>query len=138
MKAVIRGHIEIVKVLLKNGDAARTINGMNNDGRTAFMLASDYGHTEIVNILQEYKFMGSKQDDHGPELWGMTLEQIENILNDPNVDRTQTMREVVENFIKPKTKGKGVGYALQVNRKKPLLAKTMVSVSLILHVFIYD
>ena len=129
------GHTEIVKILINNG-AGETVGEKSNKGNTAFMIANQKGHTEIVNFLARYNFMGSNQEGYGPELWAMTLEQIENILNDPNVNRIQTMREVVKNFIKPKTEGKGVGYALHLNREKPLLAKTMVSVSMIL--FIYD
>jgi ankyrin repeat protein len=49
MLASFRDHIEIAQALLvagANKDAA------NNNGRTALMIASSYGHSEIVALLK--------------------------------------------------------------------------------------
>ena len=57
----------------------------------------------------DHTFRGAPQDGLGPELWGITLEQLEAI-ND-SVPRHYTMRDVVEHFVKPKTARTGLGDA---------------------------
>ena len=74
-------------------------------------------------------FLGATQKCHGPEMWGITLEQIKQLQNYPLIDPETTMREVVKRIIIPMTKGKGFGYALLINQAKPLKAKVMISVS---------
>ena len=67
--------------------------------------------TEGLEEVEEHDhtFRGAPQDGLGPELWGITLEQLEAI-ND-SVPRHYTMRDVVEHFVKPKTARTGIGYA---------------------------
>ena len=89
---------------------------------------------KLTDSFQEGKgatlgFLGSTQKGHGPEMWGITLDQIKYICNNPKVHWETTMRDVVEIVIKPATKGLGIGYSLLVNQDKPLRAKVMVSVS---------
>ena len=74
-------------------------------------------------------FQGATQKGYGPEMWGLTLEQIKFICQHPLIKPEATMREVVEVAIKPITKGLGISYALLVNQYRPLRAKVMVSVS---------
>ena len=59
----------------------------------------------------------------------MSLQQIQNVLNHPLIEKYTTMREVVELVVKPVTKQTGVSYALLSNQDKPLHADVMVSVS---------
>lgn len=76
-------------------------------------------------------FRGATQNGWGPEYWGITLHQMENILNHPCVTPDTTTKEMVEIAIKPATKGCGLGYALLLNsEKEPLHAEVFVSVSL--------
>jgi len=83
-------------------------------------------------------FLGAKQQGCGPEVWGITLDQLDAIRFDPKYLKPQkdiygrhtsgmTMRDVVERIVKPATAGKGVGYALLKNLEKPLLCRVMVS-----------
>ena len=74
-------------------------------------------------------FKGKPQKGWGPEWWGITLDQMEDIMSHPDIDRYTTMQQVVEIFIKPATKKLGVGYALLMNQHKPLHADIMVLVS---------
>ena len=74
-------------------------------------------------------FQGATQNGYGPEMWGLTLNQIKAICEYPKIKSDTTMRQVVELAIKPLTKNLGIGYALLVNQHKPLRAKVMVSVS---------
>ncbi len=79
----------------------------------------------------KFGFKGAVQKGYGPELCGITLKQIKDLLLHPKIDENSTMEEVVERVIKPITKDCGMSYALLVNRKKPLHARVMVSVSAI-------
>ena len=72
-----------------------------------------------------FGFRGARQDGIGPEEWGITLEQLATL--EDAVARTDTMRAVVEDFVKPWTAGSGTGYALKLNRSSPLRAAIMVS-----------
>ena len=74
-------------------------------------------------------FQGATQKGYGPELWGITLQQIIDITHHPDITPHTSMRDVVEIAIKPATKGLGIGYSLLVNQDKPLRARVMVSVS---------
>ena len=74
-------------------------------------------------------FKGATQQGYGPELWGITLQQIIDITHHPDINYGTTMRDVVEIAIKPATKELGIGYSLLVNQDKPLRARVMVSVS---------
>lgn len=76
----------------------------------------------------QYEFNGSMQRGYGPEMWGVTLEQMEDILKKhPDITHDTLMRDVVKMVVKPATQGSGIGYALLVNQNKPLRAKVMVS-----------
>jgi len=72
-------------------------------------------------------FLGAKQIGLGPEMCGITLEQLKSILELPGFTETMTMWDVVQKFIKPATKGTGLSYALTLNKQKPLRATYMVS-----------
>ena len=74
-------------------------------------------------------FQGATQNGYGPEMWGLTLDQIKAIREKSGIKSDTTMRELVNLVVKPATKGLGIGYALLVNQDKPLRAKVMVSVS---------
>lgn len=76
----------------------------------------------------KYEFKGSMQRGYGPEMWGVTLGQMEDILKKhPDITHDTLMRDVVKIVIKPATRGYGIGYGLLVNQNKPLRAKVMVS-----------
>merc|ERR1740124_282734 len=81
------------------------------------------------NTIKEPKlgFRGATQIGFGPEMCGITLEQMEEIHSHPLVHDESTMRDVVNLVIKPSTKSRGVGYALLRNHKQPLHADVMVS-----------
>ena len=78
-----------------------------------------YGH--------DLGFQGMQQKNLGPEFWGITLEQLEAVLELPGYDPDMKMYDVVNTLIKPITKGTGTGYALFLNNDKPLRAKQMTS-----------
>ena len=73
--------------------------------------AANGTETEELQGVEEHDhtFRGAPQDGFGPELWGITLEQLEEI--NGAVPRNYTMRDVVEHFVKPKTARTGTGYA---------------------------
>ena len=75
------------------------------------------------------EFKGETQRGWSPEYCGMTLQQIQNVLNHPCINEYSTMRDVVEFVVKPAMKQTGVSYALLLNQDKPLHADVMVSVS---------
>ena len=74
-------------------------------------------------------FQGQTQKGWGPEYCGITLHQLENILNHPCVTPDTNMRDIVRLVVKPGTIGCGMGYALLLNQQKPLYTKTMIQVS---------
>ena len=55
------GHIERVKQLLDGGDA--TVDVKHENGRTSLMLASEYGHTDVVRLLLD---RGAPVDEREP------------------------------------------------------------------------
>ncbi len=75
----------------------------------------------------DLQFKGVKQNGLGPEMWGITLDQLLAVKNLHGYDESMLMYDVVEKLIKPITKGKGIGYALLINSEKPLRAKIMTS-----------
>ena len=105
-------------------------------------MSSNNLNLQLTDSFQEgngptHNFQGETQRGHGPEMWGMTLEQIKHVLDlarsekhPCGLDNWSTMRDVVKCFIKPATNKLGVGYALAINQAKPLKAAVMVSVSL--------
>ena len=76
---------------------------------------------------ENLEFKGSKQNDFGPEFWGISMEQLIAIKDLPGYNEEMKMYNVVETLIKPLTKGKGMGYSLLINKEKPLRAKQMIS-----------
>lgn len=78
---------------------------------------------------------GAAQMGLGPHLWGITLEQLLGLRHDvaEHYDSKQedasckSMRDVVDDVIKPRTRGRGIGYALLLNSERPIQAKYMVS-----------
>lgn len=75
----------------------------------------------------ELQFEGTKQNELGPEMWGITIEQLIAVKDLDGYNESMLMYEVVEKLIKPQTKGKGIGYSLLLNSENPLRAKLMVS-----------
>mmetsp|Transcript_81892 Transcript_81892/g.210980 ORF Transcript_81892/g.210980 Transcript_81892/m.210980 type:complete len:603 (-) Transcript_81892:94-1902(-) len=66
-----------------------------------------------------------------PEKWGVTLGQLRDLLDecrcDPNWNSANSVRTLVEQYIIPKTRGHGIGYALMVNQDEPKEVSVMVS-----------
>ena len=63
MIASLRGHIEIVRLLLERG--AQTDWKDNNDGYTALMIASIYSNTEMVRLLLKHGTEVNLQSHYG-------------------------------------------------------------------------
>jgi len=68
--------------------------------------------------------------------WGVTLNQIIDLQNQIEKDwpsgkysLTFTVNDVVDKYVKPMTKGKGVGYALLKNQKKTVKISVLVEIS---------
>lgn len=61
MFAAIKGHSDIVKVLLDNGS---DINAKNDDGKTALMLAAIKGHTNVVKQILHNKAIDVNAKDN--------------------------------------------------------------------------
>lgn len=57
------GQREIVRLLLDQQDVL--VNGVDNDGETALMVAATVGHKPIVDMLLEKKADVNRQDDDG-------------------------------------------------------------------------
>jgi hypothetical protein len=88
----------------------------------------DYGLEEARKEYgQNLGFQGKPQHGYGPEYWGITLEQLEQVKDLPGYESNMTMYEVVQTLIKPLTKGTGMGFALFLNKERPLRAKQMTS-----------
>jgi len=83
------------------------------------LASKKYGH--------DLGFEGAKQNGLGPEMWGITLEQIKEICKHPKYDETMSMYDVVNNIVKPMTAGTGMSYALHCNKESPKCARIMVS-----------
>jgi len=85
----------------------------------------------ILKLVEEYGddlgFQGAKQNEVGPHMWGITLEQLRTVTEDPAYEESMSMYDVVNKVIKPKTEGTGMGYALHLNQDEPLRAKVMIS-----------
>jgi hypothetical protein len=60
-------------------------------------------------------------------MWGITMEQINDICKHPNYDESMSMYDVVNNIVKPTTAGTGLSYALLCNKESPVRARVMVS-----------
>lgn len=88
----------------------------------------------------QHGFVGALQAGWGPEHWGVTLAQMEELMTDPSYvaeevsgslwvadKRGSTMREVVQQIVIRQTAGTGLGYAMNVNCDSPLRASVMVS-----------
>lgn len=63
--------------------------------------------------------------------WGISRAQCQELLRllrkDPNWDSRYTMEQLVTEYIVPKTRGSGLGYALWKNREKPKEANVVVT-----------
>lgn len=87
---------------------------------------------------KDASFGGANQKGKDPPLWGITLEQMKEVVNHPKfrknnyiygklVNRGFNMYDVAKHIIKPATQGKGMGYSLMKNQDKPLKANIMIS-----------
>jgi ankyrin repeat protein len=56
MSAAFKGHLEVVKELLKHG---AKVKGADKDGWTPLKIAAKYGHMDVVEELQK----------HGASVW---------------------------------------------------------------------
>jgi hypothetical protein len=91
------------------------INFIEEDLVNLSMLSSGCGDSGL-------DFLGALQQGCGPELCGITLQQLQDIPNGPK----DTTRDIVEQHLKLRTAGKGVGYALLLNAVNPLRPRTVV------------
>lgn len=70
-----------------------------------------------------------------PDMWGISMQQLHALRRDVQAfyeakgeaAADKSMRDVVEDIIKPTTRDMGVGYALLLNRERPVRAQYMVS-----------
>lgn len=69
------------------------------------------------------------QYGYRPELWGLTLEQIQEIKAHKRYKPWMSLGDIVEKIIAPQTKGTGMGYAVLINKNEPKKVHTMVSYS---------
>eukprot|EP00657_Telonema_sp_P-1_P011936 TRINITY_DN7800_c0_g1_i1.p2 TRINITY_DN7800_c0_g1~~TRINITY_DN7800_c0_g1_i1.p2 ORF type:complete len:109 (-),score=34.77 TRINITY_DN7800_c0_g1_i1:123-449(-) len=67
------------------------------------------------------------RDRYAPDMWGIDLEQLSQVTELEGFDEGMKMYDVVDQLVKPRTKGTGLGYALYLNQQHPLHAKVMVS-----------
>lgn len=95
------------------------LNKSMQDEKTLESMREEYG--------QDLGFRGMKQGNYGPEMWGISLEQLEAIKELDGYNTDMKMYDVVESIIKPITNGCGMGYSLYLNQDEPLRAKQMVS-----------
>ncbi len=96
-------------------------------------------NSEHIGVQKKnLSYGGVDQNGVGPEYWGITLEQMKEVINHKsfrrnvyvygkNVTKGFSMYDVVKRIVNPMTKGKGMGYALMMNQDKPLKAKIMIS-----------
>ena len=68
MRASLRAYTEVLKLLIRNG---ANVDGKNISGRTALMLASEYGHTKVVRLL-----LDAEADVNVIEPWGHTAPML--------------------------------------------------------------
>jgi len=121
----------------------------NNGGNDPFdILRSEPYHVSNLSNMKDSNvqlkpgpgsndyFKGKLQRGWGPEYCGISLEQLFAIKKHPLYHRLgrdgqpdYSMVEFVQDVIKPMTEGSGMCYALLHNQKRPLKAKTHVSVS---------
>eukprot|EP00931_Biecheleriopsis_adriatica_P056805 TRINITY_DN33687_c0_g1_i1.p1 TRINITY_DN33687_c0_g1~~TRINITY_DN33687_c0_g1_i1.p1 ORF type:complete len:626 (+),score=86.84 TRINITY_DN33687_c0_g1_i1:43-1878(+) len=66
-----------------------------------------------------------------PQYWGITMRQCQDLLceckSDSRWKSSNTVYDLVEQYIKPKTAGSGLGYALLLNQEQPQEVTVMVS-----------
>jgi len=119
----------------------------NNDGNDPFhILRTEPFHVSNLSKLKNSGtqikqgpgptkgFGGQTQEGYGPEMCGISLEQIMAIKKYPQCHRlgkdgqpNYTIRDFVKDMIEPLTDGARMGYALLQNKEKPLKAKVSVS-----------
>lgn len=70
-------------------------------------------------------------EDVWPVYWGITVGQVRQLLSecqeDPGWRKDNNLYHMVEKYVRPRTEGTGVGYALLANRANPLEISVMVS-----------
>eukprot|EP00930_Biecheleria_cincta_P058084 TRINITY_DN43936_c0_g1_i1.p1 TRINITY_DN43936_c0_g1~~TRINITY_DN43936_c0_g1_i1.p1 ORF type:complete len:678 (-),score=77.11 TRINITY_DN43936_c0_g1_i1:26-2059(-) len=75
--------------------------------------------------------IGGVKKEVWPEEWGITARQIAEFLEECRQDASWceefTIGQVVSEYVKPKTQGTGIGYALLVNASEPKEVVSMVS-----------
>eukprot|EP00930_Biecheleria_cincta_P040588 TRINITY_DN27804_c0_g1_i1.p1 TRINITY_DN27804_c0_g1~~TRINITY_DN27804_c0_g1_i1.p1 ORF type:complete len:701 (+),score=55.93 TRINITY_DN27804_c0_g1_i1:49-2103(+) len=69
--------------------------------------------------------------DVWPELWGITISQVRALVDecreDPRWSHRNTVRDLVRDYITPRTAGQGLGYALMINARAPKEVNTLIS-----------
>lgn len=60
-------------------------------------------------------------------MWGVSLEQLQELLKDSRFSPGMSTRSVVEQIIKPDTAGRNLGFAVLKNYEQPLTARMLVS-----------
>mmetsp|Transcript_86939 Transcript_86939/g.243659 ORF Transcript_86939/g.243659 Transcript_86939/m.243659 type:complete len:472 (-) Transcript_86939:120-1535(-) len=78
---------------------------------------------------------GAFQNGLGPDMWGITWSQLAALRSETcefysrrgDDPKRKSMRDVVADLIKPKTRGTCVGYALLLNAARPVRATHMIS-----------
>jgi len=83
--------------------------------------------SSLEALSASYSSSTVKQRGCGPELWGITLEQLKDLTRHVRFEPGMTTRDVVDKIVKAETAGTGAGYALLRNSARPLRAKVMVS-----------
>lgn len=86
---------------------------------------------EAVTSKPQQVVLKGRMHNFWSEHWGMTVTQVRALIETCRADagwrRSNTMRDLVNGWVKPETEGTGLGYALLVNQKKPLQVNVMVS-----------
>jgi hypothetical protein len=104
------------------------VNRLSAENLAKHTLATTYDPRTALTVEElPCSCSAVKQRGCGPELWGITLEQLKDLARHMRFQSGMTTRDVVDNIIKVETAGTGAGYALLRNSARPLRAKVMVS-----------
>lgn len=86
---------------------------------------------ELTHAQPQVIRRGEPPQEVWPEHWGITLAQCKELIHectqDPGWSKSNTVHTLVEEYVKPRTRGSGLGYALLMNQAAPLEVNVMVS-----------